>query len=53
MQWGGGKAQLSGWARNITNKDYLLGGVDFGSLGFGTVGYAQPRTYGLDLRMSF
>lgn len=53
MQWGGGKAQLSGWVRNITNKDYLLGAVDFGSLGFGTVGYAQPRTYGLDLRMSF
>lgn len=53
LQWGGGKAQLSGWARNITNKDYLLGAVDFGSLGFGTVGYAQPRTYGIDLRLSF
>ncbi|WOK35453.1 TonB-dependent receptor [Sphingomonas sp. C3-2] len=53
MQLGAGKAQLSGWVRNITNKDYLLGAVDFGSLGFGTVGYAQPRTYGLDLRVGF
>ena len=47
------KAQLSGWVRNITNKDYLLGAVDFGSLGLGTVGYAPPRTYGIDLRMEF
>ncbi len=53
IQMAGGKAQISGWARNITNKDYLLGAVDFGSLGFGTVGYAQPRTYGIDLRMGF
>ena len=53
MQLGGGKAQLSGWVRNLTNEDYLLGAVDFGSLGFGTVGYAQPRTYGIDLRVGF
>lgn len=50
---GGGRVQVSGWVRNITDKAYLLGAVDFGSLGFGTVGYAQPRTYGLDLRVGF
>ena len=53
MRLADGKAQLSGWVRNITNKDYLLGAVDFGSLGLGTVGYAPPRTYGIDLRMEF
>lgn len=53
MSMGGGRAALSGWVRNITNKDYLLGGVDFGSLGFATVSYAQPRTYGVDLRVGF
>lgn len=53
LQIGGGRTQLSGWVRNINNADYLLGGVDFGSLGFGTVGYAPPRTYGIDLRIGF
>jgi iron complex outermembrane receptor protein len=50
---GGANVGLSAWVRNLTNADYLLGGVDFGSLGFGTVGYAQPRTYGLDMRVEF
>jgi len=50
---GGANVALSAWVRNLTDENYLLGGVDFGSLGFGTVGYAQPRTYGIDMRVRF
>lgn len=46
-------AQVALWGKNLTNKDYLLGGVDFGSLGFSTVGYAEPRTGGVDFRLKF
>ena len=48
-----GKFNWEIWGKNLTNEDYLLGGVDFGSLGFSTVGYAEPRTWGIDLRMGF
>ncbi|MBS0505146.1 MAG: TonB-dependent receptor [Proteobacteria bacterium] len=50
---GGGNAEIALWARNLTDEEYLLGGVDFGALGFGTVSYAEPRTWGVDLRVSF
>lgn len=50
---GNAEAQLAFWVKNITNTDYLLGGVDFGSLGFATVGYAEPRTWGVDMRVRF
>lgn len=44
---------LSLWGKNLTNRKYLLSGIDFGSLGFATVSYAEPRTWGLDLRARF
>ena len=50
---GTGDAQFAFWVKNITNEDYLLGGVEFGSLGFATVGYAEPRTWGIDMRVRF
>ena len=50
---GNADAQFVFWVKNITNEDYLLGGVEFGSLGFATVGYAEPRTWGIDMRVRF
>lgn len=50
---GNADAQFGVWVRNITNEDYLLGGVEFGSLGFASVGYAEPRTWGIDMRVRF
>lgn len=41
------------WGKNLTNKDYLLSGIDFGQLGFATVSYAEPRTWGIDLTLRF
>lgn len=51
LKVGAAEAQVSLWGKNVTNKDYLLGGVDFGALGISTVGYAEPRTWGLDFRI--
>lgn len=53
IHFGDAEGQVALWGKNLTNKDYLLGGVDFGSLGFSTVGYAEPRTWGVDFRLKF
>ncbi|MDT0577088.1 TonB-dependent receptor [Croceicoccus sp. F390] len=41
------------WVKNLTDEDYLLSGTDFGSLGFGIISFAEPRTWGLDLTVKF
>ncbi|MHB9880229.1 TonB-dependent receptor [Pacificimonas sp. ICDLI1SI03] len=41
------------WGKNITDEDYLASAIDFGSLGFAGIIYAEPRTYGVDLRLDF
>ena len=47
------RATVALWGKNITNKDYLYAGIDFGSLGFAGVAYAEPRTYGVDVKFDF
>ncbi len=49
----GQKASLTLWGKNLTNKSYVTRSVDFGQLGFATVIYGDPRTYGLTLDMEF
>lgn len=50
---GGARATIALWGKNITDKDYLYSGIDFGSLGFAGAVFAQPRTYGIDVRLDF
>lgn len=47
------RATVALWGKNLTNKDYLYAGIDFGSLGFAGVSYAEPRTYGVDVKFDF
>lgn len=47
------KAEISLWGENLLNDTLLDYGVDFGALGFATVGFAQPRRIGVDFRISF
>ena len=49
----GGKLSIAAWVKNLTNKAHQLWGVDFGSLGFATVNYAEPRTWGVDVKIGF
>lgn len=45
---------ISLFANNIANEDYIVGGYPLASaLGFDTVLYGEPRTYGLSLRYRF
>ncbi|SNS06218.1 iron complex outermembrane recepter protein [Sphingomonas laterariae] len=53
LELGGSRATVALWGKNITNEDYLYSGIDFGSLGFAGIVYAEPRTYGIDLRLDF
>ena len=47
------RATVALWGKNITNRDYLYSGIDFGALGFAGVVFAEPRTYGVDVKFDF
>ena len=53
MEVGGGKLAVSGWVKNLTNRVHKLWGVDFGALGFAYANYAEPRTWGVDVRVKW
>jgi iron complex outermembrane receptor protein len=41
------------WGKNITNSEYISRGIDFGQLGFGSVIYGDPATYGATVDIAF
>lgn len=41
------------WAKNFTNKEYIARGIDFGQIGYGSVIYGDPATYGLTVDIGF
>ena len=41
------------WAKNLTNKAYVIRSVDLGQLGYSTTIYGEPRTYGLTFDVKF
>ncbi|HEY4545221.1 MAG TPA: TonB-dependent receptor [Pedomonas sp.] len=53
FELGSYEATLALWGRNLTDKKHVTSGVDFGSLGFGTVTYSEPRTWGVDMKVRF
>ncbi len=50
---GGAEFSLQLWGKNILDKEYVSRGIDFGQLGFGSVIYGEPATYGLSLEFEF
>ena len=50
---GGSELSVSLWGKNLTNEDYLYSGIDFGSLGFAGVLWAEKRTWGVDVKLEF
>jgi iron complex outermembrane receptor protein len=53
IKLGGLDTQIAGYIRNLTNEEYKLWGIDFGSLGFAGNTWGTPRTYGLELTAKF
>ena len=41
------------WGKNIFDEEYVSRGIDFGQLGYGSVIFGPPATYGIDLEISF
>nr|WP_281253544.1 TonB-dependent receptor [Sphingomonas laterariae] len=51
---GGGTAEISGWADNLTNHDNVTAGIDFGPfLGIAGRNYGMPRRFGVDLKFTY
>lgn len=49
-QWGGGKYDVAGFVRNISDQIRVVGGIDFNNLtGF----INEPRTFGVQFKASF
>lgn len=53
IKLGGVSAGLTFWGKNLTDKEYVSRGVDFGALGFGSVIYGDPMTFGATLDFGF
>ena len=49
----GAKASVSLWGLNLTDEEYRIHGIDFGSLGYAGNVYGEPRSYGVDLNFTF
>jgi iron complex outermembrane receptor protein len=49
----GNKASVTIWGKNLTNKAYVVRSVDFGTFGYATDIWGDPRTYGVTLDMAF
>jgi iron complex outermembrane receptor protein len=50
---GADNLSLTVWAKNLTNKKYIVRTVDFGALGFAYSVYGEPRTMGATLDLQF
>ena len=50
---GDGRFRVSVWGKNLTDEEYRLFGIDFGTLGFSNAVFGTPRTYGLDVVYNF
>ena len=47
------RMEVSVWGDNLADNDELNYGIDFGGLGFGGASFAQPRSYGIDVKVTY
>ncbi|MBV6423921.1 MAG: Pesticin receptor [Steroidobacteraceae bacterium] len=53
INMGNAAAEVSIWSNNIANKFYRTNGIDYGALGFAGATYSEPRSIGVDLKVTF
>ncbi|MDT0577126.1 TonB-dependent receptor [Croceicoccus sp. F390] len=46
-------ADVSLWGENLADNDSIIYGIDFGGLGFGGAYFAEPRSFGIDVRLHY
>lgn len=47
------KVRTSVYGKNITDEEYILSGIDFGTIGFAGAIFAEPATWGLDVTLEY
>jgi iron complex outermembrane receptor protein len=50
---GAGKMEVGIWGDNLTNQKNIDFAIDFSGLGYAGASFKQPRTYGVDAKISF
>lgn len=50
---GSAKADIAVWGDNLTNRDNVVSGIDFGALGFAGQVYGIPRRFGMDVKLTY
>ena len=53
IDFGGTKANIKVWGKNLTDAEDFVRGVDFGPLGYAGGYFADPRTYGVTLGIEY
>ncbi|OCC23491.1 TonB-dependent receptor [Croceicoccus estronivorus] len=53
IEIGSGRLEVGVWGNNLTNDKNIDFGIDFGSLGWAAASFKQPRTYGVDAKVTF
>ena len=53
IELGGSEVSVQLWGKNIFDEKYVSRGIDFGQLGFGSVIFGDPATYGVSVELSF
>lgn len=49
----GGRMEIGLWGNNLTNDVNIDFAIDYASLGAGAASFKQPRTYGIDAKLTF
>ncbi|HEY4545118.1 MAG TPA: TonB-dependent receptor [Pedomonas sp.] len=50
---GHGRLEVAAWGDNLTNQKNIDFGIDFGELGFAGASYKKPRSFGLDVKITY
>jgi iron complex outermembrane receptor protein len=53
LGYGDAGGEISVWGRNLTNEDHVAWGIDFGALGYGGRLYGIPRSFGVDVKLTY
>ncbi|XHS01722.1 TonB-dependent receptor [Sphingomonas sp. DBB INV C78] len=50
---GNARAELALWGENLTDRNNVASGIDFGALGFAGRVFGMPRRFGVDLKIAY
>ena len=48
-----GRVSIALWAKNLTDEEYYVHGIDFGAFGFAANQFGDPRTFGVEVTYNY